>query len=139
MPTRPTHLYRGDSRKGVALPDPAAPTKIVAHILYLGGAGRPTPFISTSASRSAAEHFAGRDGRVWQTDEDLASSLGALHISAAELQSNLTGNGKGQCRWDDPFEVAQARAYVKQWQEHLLNWSQVDTSEIAKRVHNSFT
>jgi hypothetical protein len=37
-------LFRGDCAAGVSVPDPVAGTSVVDHILYLGGAGRPTRY-----------------------------------------------------------------------------------------------
>jgi hypothetical protein len=116
-------LYRGDHAQSVALPDPKASPKIVAHILYLGGMGRPTPFTSTSDSKQAAAHFARPRGKVWQTDEPTARGNGARYVSKKDLLHLLHGYGKGRAGWPNAIEVASARAFVLMWSEHLLDWS----------------
>jgi len=124
-------LFRGDSVAGVSVPNPGANTSLVAHILYLGGFGRLTCYTSTTDSRSVAGHFAGRQGRIWATDPGTATGCGAKHIPLAELRSLLRGFGKGKAKWNDPWEVAQARAYVEQWREHILDWKGATNIEAA--------
>jgi len=131
-------LYRGDNTEAVCVPDPTAGTGIVAHILYLDGPGRPTPFTSTTEDRDAAAHFAGRLGRVWNTDPPTAMAEGASHIPLNRLLSDLKGSGRGECRWTDPWEVAQARVYAERWREHLLDWRAVTPVDITARVKASF-
>lgn len=134
----PTELLRGDSADGVAVPDPEATTPIVAHVLYLGGPGRPTPFTSTTESRETARYFAGKDGRVWETSGPGAEIYGASHIDHDRLLRDLTGRGKGRCKHTNAWEVKQAKAYVVQWSEHLLDWTGIDRSEARDRVRAAF-
>lgn len=115
-------LYRGDDAKSVALPDPKSTRELVSHILFLGGAGRSTPWTSTTESKTTGTHFAGSRGRVWQTDVPTAQQNGARHVSQKDLLHLLKGYGKGKAKWPNAIEVAQARAYVLRWSEHLLDW-----------------
>lgn len=135
---RQPDLYRGDSAEGVSVPAPRSPTKIVAHILYLDGPGRSTPFTSTTESRAVASTFAGRMGAVWGTSPPIAEEQGAAHISLKRLLADLKSTGKGECAWTDPWEVAQARVFVERSSEHLLDWRQVDERVIAQRVRATF-
>ena len=115
-------LFRGDDAKSVALPDPRATRAVVSHILFLGGEGRATPWMSTTESKTTATHFAGPHGRVWTTDVPKAQHYGAKHVSKTDLLHLLKGYGKGKAKWGNAIEVAQARAYVLRWSEHLLDW-----------------
>ena len=115
-------LWRGDSAAGVSCPHPRADPSIVRHVLYLDGPGRETPYSSTTESWQSADHFAGKDGRVWTTRVPTAESEGVLHIDRRELLRLLRGNGRGDATWSSAYEVLQARRYVEQWQEHLLDF-----------------
>jgi hypothetical protein len=114
-------LLRGDSKAGVRVPTPNADDSIVRHILYLEGPGRETPYLSTSEKLEAAEFFA-QGGTIWIAFVKKANDHGIRHISNSDLLSNMKGNGKGKAKWDDAFEVMQARRYVEQWAEHLLDF-----------------
>jgi hypothetical protein len=131
-------LFRGDDKDAVAVPIPSAQTRIVEHILYLGGRGRPTPFSSTSQSEETAKHFAGSDGAIWTTKVDRARAEGAVHISHSRLLADLKGRGRGECGWTSAWEVATARGYVEQWQEHLLDWRPVRDEDAAGCVQRTF-
>jgi len=131
-------LFRGNGRNGVAVPDPGSKILIVEHILYLGGAGRSTPFTSTTESREIAQHFAGGRGRVWRTDPETATSQGALHVPKDQLLRDLRGFGRGRAKWTSAWEVAHARALVERSREHLLDWSRVPKASIAERVRGAF-
>jgi hypothetical protein len=131
-------LYRGDSKTGVGHPDPTAPLGIVEHVLYHGEIGRSTPFSSVSESKETAEHFAGRTGRIWRVARKAAVAQGAIHIPRSDLVQLLRGYGKGKAKWDDAFEVAQARAYVERWSEHLFDWAEVDPSSIPEAIRETF-
>jgi hypothetical protein len=111
---------------------------VVEHILFLGGAGRKTPFSSTTEVAGVAEYFAGSRGRVWQTDVKAASSAGAKHHPRKQLLQELRGFGKGKAKWHGAFEVAQAAAYVARWSEHLLDWAAVPAGMIGVRVRATF-
>jgi hypothetical protein len=132
----PQPLFRGDDAKAVASPDPSSNRAIVSHILYLDGIGRPTPFTSTSDSRDSAAHFAGPRGRVWETDAPKAIGLGARHLAKKDLLHLLKGYGKGRARWNNALEVAQARAYVLRWSEHLIDWK--GHASIASAIAEAF-
>jgi len=124
-------LFRGDDAAGVALPDPGASTTIVEHILFVGGAGRPTPYHSTSESEDAATHFAGKGGRVYRTSARRAENEGVGHVSRIELIGLLQGKGKGKAKSESAFLVMRARSLVEQWGEHLLDFSNVDPTTVA--------
>ncbi len=136
--TRDQELFRGDHRRGVAIPEPAADVSIVRHILYLDGAGRPTPYTSTTHDRAIARTFARPRGRVWETSVAQAQIHGASHIPHDELLQNLRGKGHGARFTGRPSEVAQARVYAERHGEHLLDWRTVRPSEIADRVRAVF-
>ncbi len=118
-------LFRGDCQEEVTRPVPAADRSIVRHVLYLDGAGRATPYVSTTESALVAERFAGKSGRVWETTVPKARSQGVDHRGRTELLSLLKGKGKGDCTWHSAFEVMNARRYVEEWQEHLLDFGSV--------------
>lgn len=115
-------LFRGDHKNSVAVPSPLSSRGIVSHVLYLDGIGRDTPFTSTTEDFPSAQIFAGKDGRVWVSTPATAASAGAGHVSKKELLHLLKGYGKGKAKWNNPLQVAQARAYVERWSEHLINW-----------------
>jgi len=47
----------------------------------------------------------------------------------------MKGNGKGKAKWPSSFEVMQARRYVEQWGEHLLDFRQIDdTAKVVKKI-----
>jgi hypothetical protein len=122
-------LYRGDSKTGVNIPNPTANDSIVRHIMFLEGPGRETPYLSTSENYEAANNFAA-GGIIWETYVKTARAEGVTHISRTELLSFMKGNGKGKAKWENAFEVMQARRYVEQWNEHLLDFRNVDKPEI---------
>lgn len=125
-------LYRGDRKSGVSIPNPTADSSIVRHILFLEGPGRETPYLSTSEDYEAANNFAD-GGVVWETYVKTARAEGVTHISRTELLSLMKGNGKGKAKWENAFEVMQARRYVEQWNEHLLDFREVDKPEATAR------
>ena len=119
-------LWRGDSDSGPARPSPQADPSIVRHILFLDGAGRETPYHSTSEDREVAAHFAGGpSGRVYQTTVQAAQAVDVRHISKIELIGLLQGTGHGAAGWMSAYEVMTARRYVEQWNEHLLNYAEL--------------
>jgi hypothetical protein len=107
---------------------------MVRHILYLGGAGRPTPYHSTSESREVAERFAEPKGRVFWTKAERIKAYKAMHVSRVELLGLLQGTGKGDARWHSAFEVMQARKYVEEWSEHLVGYAGFSDSASAARA-----
>lgn len=115
-------LFRGDRADGVGTPVPGANASIVRHILFLEGAGRETPYLSTTESTAVADRFAG-NGKVWQTHAPHAITNGVGHLSRTELVDLLVGKGKGRAKWRSAFEVMQARKYVEQHLEHLLDFA----------------
>jgi hypothetical protein len=129
-------LFGGDAKSGVSVPNSTADDSIVRHILYLEGPGRETPYLSTSEEIEVAEYFARGGGAVWSTSVRKAKEHGVRHISKSDLLSYMKGNGKGKAKWDDPFEVMQARRYVEQWAEHLLDFR--ETSDPQKIVSTIF-
>jgi hypothetical protein len=117
-------LFRGDAKDSVCVPNPDANDSIVRHIMYFEGPGRETPYLSTSENYELAENFA--NGAVWKTYVKRAKDRSVEHIGQTELLSLMKGNGKGKAKWPNPFEVMQARRYVEQWGEHLLDFRKVE-------------
>ena len=115
-------LYRGDGKDSVCVPNPKADDSIVRHIMYFEGPGRETPYLSTSEEYELAEEFS--NGSVWETFVKIAKKESVQHINRTELLSLMKGNGKA--KWPNAFEVMQARRYVEQWGEHLLDFRNVD-------------
>lgn len=118
-------LFRGDGKNSVCIPNPDADDSIVRHVMYLEGPGRETPYLSTSEEYELAETFS--NGTVWKTFVTVARKESVGHISRTELLSLMKGNGKGKAKWPNAFEVMQARRYVEQWGEHLLDFRDVDS------------
>ena len=127
-------LFRGDSAADVTVPTPGASKNLVRHILYLEGAGRESPYLSTSEDREAAAHFAGVNGTIWEVYVAKAQRMKVAHFSRKELLSLLKGRGKGRAEWRSAFEVAQARRYVEEWAEHLLDFSPIPSPEEVRGV-----
>ena len=126
-------LFRGDAKNAVRVPIPAADDSIVRHIMYLEGPGRETPYLSTSEVYEFAEKFS--TGAVWETSVALAKKESVGHISRTELLSLMKGNGRGKARWANAFEVMQARRYVEQWGEHLLDFRGIgNPAEKTKKI-----
>jgi hypothetical protein len=92
-------LFRGDASDAVAQPNPLADPSLIRHILYLGGYGRESPYLSASGEESAAARFASGGGRVWTTSGALAESLGAKHLSQRELEATLKASKTGRASW----------------------------------------
>jgi hypothetical protein len=114
-------LYRGDHKDAVSIPTPEADPSVIRHVLYLEGPGRKTRYLSTSERREVAERFA-QAGGVWRTSVNIAKADSVTHISNSELLGLMKGNGKGKAKWPDAFEVMQARRYVEEHSEHLLDF-----------------
>jgi len=128
-------LFRGDMKDQISEPKATADSSLVRHILYLEGPGRETPYLSCSEVEEIAEKFAGKHGAVWKTHVKTAESLGVGHISKTELLVLLKGKGKGKAQWNSAFEVMQARRYVEQTCEHLLDFDDLpDAGAIAQKV-----
>lgn len=126
-------LFRGDARNAVCVPNPDADDSIVRHVMYLEGPGRETPYLSTSEEYELAEMFS--NGAVWETFVAVARKESVGHISRTELLSLMRGNRKGKAKWPNAFEVMQARRYVEQWGEHLLDFREVDNpAETTKKI-----
>jgi len=98
---------------------------MVRHVMYFEGPGRETPYLSTTELRDVAERFA-QQGGVWSTSVPNASASGVTHISNSDLLGLMKGNGKGAAKWSDAYEVMQARRYVEEHGEHLLDFRKVD-------------
>ena len=123
-------LWRGDAAVSLTRPTPTANKSLVRHILYLDGAGRPSPYHSTSEEQAVAQRFAGRDGHIYSTSVRKVREAGVAHISRIQLLGLLKGKGKGEGKWHSAFEVMQARKYVELWQEHLLDYSGIAVPDI---------
>ncbi|RWR51306.1 hypothetical protein EOW65_03830 [Sinirhodobacter ferrireducens] len=118
-------LFRGDHKDSLCVPVPSADDSIVRHVMYLEGPGRETPYLSTTEQREVAERFA-QQGGVWSTSVSNASAEGVTHISKSDLLGLMRGQGKGDAKWPDAYEVMQARRYVEEHGEHLLDFRKVD-------------
>lgn len=118
-------LFRGDHKDSVCVPVPSADDSIVRHIMYFEGSGRETPYLSTTERRDVALRF-GQPGGVWSTSVAIAAANGAAHISNSDLLGLMKGNGKGKALWPDAYEVMQARRYVEEHGEHLLDFRDVE-------------
>lgn len=126
-------LFRGDSKEKVCVPNPHADDSIVRHVMYFEGPSRETPYLSTSEDYELAANFS--NGAVWETMVKVAKEASVGHIGRTELLSLMKGNGKGKAKWPNPFEVMQARRYVEQWGEHLLDFREVENpAETTKKV-----
>ena len=126
-------LFRGDGKGAVSVPNPKADDSIVRHIMFFEGPGRETPYLSTSEEYDIAEKFS--SGAVWETFVKIAKRESVLHISRTELLSLMKGKGKGKAEWPSAFEVMQARRYVEQWGEHLLDFRTVeDPSDVTRKI-----
>lgn len=123
-------LFSGDAEAAVSVPTPDANAAIVRHILYLEGPGRESPYLSVSEARDLAARFA-QDRGLWKTFVKHAAVRDIGHISNKELLQLLKGAGKGMASWDDGYEVMQARRYVEQWSEHLLDFRRVADPALA--------
>jgi len=116
-------LFRGDGASAVTRPTPTGDSSVVRHILFLGGSGRETPYLSTTERRSVAEHFAGRHrGAVWKTNVNDWPGRAVKHFSRSDLSLMLRGKGKGLATWSSAWEVARARVLAEQWAEHLADF-----------------
>jgi hypothetical protein len=101
--------------------------------MYFEGPGRESPYLSTSEEYDLAENFS--NGAVWQTLVKIAEAESVAHISRTELLSMMKGNGKGLAKWPNAFEVMQARRYVEQWGEHLLDFREIgNPAAITKKI-----
>lgn len=126
-------LFRGCDDGGPGLPVPQADPSVVRHILYLDGPGRPTPYVSVTEHRETAARFG--HGSTWVTSAPTAAGEGFRHLSRKELMDWLKGTGKGPAAWPSAYEVAQARRYVEEHTEHLLDSEPIG----AQRVEASMT
>ncbi len=131
-------LFRGDSPDGLAIPTPSSTCSIVEHVLYLGGTGRSTPYHSATENEEIASHFAGKDGRVYRTTVRAAEARAVHHIGQVELLGLLRGKGKGRAKWKSALEVMQARRYVEQWAEHLLDFRDVAANSVKTVVQELY-
>jgi len=116
-------LLRGDDRKSPASPVPDADRSLVRHILYLGGKGRESPYLSFTEDEMVARRFAGKDGKIYSTTVKKLKTNEVAHISRRELVQLLRGKGKGRAAWQSAYEVMQARRYVEEHAEHLGDFS----------------
>ena len=117
-------LYRGDHKDTVSLPTSDANESVVRHVLYLEGPGRASPYLSTSERQETAKRFAQKGG-VWETLVARVKAEGVGHISRLELLGMLKGKGKGKAAWPSAFEIMQARRYVEEHGEHLLDFRNI--------------
>ena len=127
-------LFRGDDRAAVRLPHPTAAGQIVRHVLQLDGTGTESPYLSTTEAEQAAAFFAGPRGRVWQTAAPKCEASAVQHRPRKELLQLLRGTGYGDAGWPSAAEVLRAKAFVEQWQEHLLDFRTQPTDDAALRA-----
>lgn len=133
-------LFRGDQAGGVRPPTHGADKSIVRHILYLEGPGRDTPYLSCTESESIAGRFAGSAGKVYKTTLPVLNATNVKHRSRKELLDLLKGEGKGDAKWHDAFEIATARKYVEEHNEHLCDFSDhPDQATISAAARNAFS
>jgi len=113
---------------------------LIRHILYIGGYGRESPYLSTSSEESSAARFAS-GGRVWKTSGELAERLGAKHLSQSDLQAILKSSTKGRARWNNAWQRLQARKYVELYAEHLIDFIPFKAAgtPVKSVVHKMFT
>lgn len=116
-------LYRGDIRDAPSTPSPRADRSVVRHVLYLGGAGRESPYLSLTEDEIVALRFAGNDGKVYSTHVKILKDRDVGHIPRRELLQLLRGTGKGRACWSSAWEVQRARQYVEENAEHLADFS----------------
>jgi len=133
-------LFRGDGSDAVSVPNPAADPSLIRHILYIGGYGRESPYLSTSSEESSAARFAA-GGRVWKTSGELAERLGAKHLSQSDLQTILKSATKGRARWNNAWQRLQARKYIELHAEHLIDFIPFKAAgtPVKSVVHKMFT
>lgn len=125
-------LLRGDASGGIESPAPKADRSIVRHVLYLGGAGRESPYLSTTEDAATARRFAGPRGTVYRSHVPAWRADGVKHRSRRELLQLLRGKGKGDASWSNAFEVMQARRYVEEHAEHLADFTEHAEAASAK-------
>ena len=130
-------LLRGDAVDEVALPNPTATASLVDHILYLGGRGRQTRYLSLTEALPTAEHFAG-DGAVWETTVSRLAASGAAHRSRKELLGLLKPPGKGPATKHTAYELMLAKGYVERWSEHLADFGPVPLDQLPSAVKAAF-
>jgi hypothetical protein len=132
-------LFRGDAADGLTVPEPDAGLSVVDHVLFIGGAGRETQYHSTTEVEDAARHFAASDGKVYKTSAPQAEAAGVVHISQTELKSLLRGKGHGKAKGSTALLVMQARRYVEQWAEHLLDFAELSSTDVAQVVKDIYS
>jgi hypothetical protein len=111
------HLYRGNDDEVAGRPDPAADRNLVRHVLYLGGRGRATPYLSITADRDEAAFF----GLVWQTSSAALASSGTKHLQNDALIAALKRN-KGRSRWPSTKDRLRAAKYAEEHGEELADF-----------------
>jgi len=104
--------------------------------LYLGGAGRESPYLSLTEDEDVAKRFAGKEGKVYESSARLLKQHEVGHITRQELTQWLKGTGKGRAQWPNVFDVLRARQYVEENAEHLADFSDLDsrTSEELRAI-----
>lgn len=131
-------LFRGDEADRISTPTPSADPSLVRHILYLGGKGRPTPYLSVTESLDTARSFAGSRGAVYETACPQWADIDVKHRSRKELCELLVGRGKGDGQWPSALEVMQARRYVEEHTEHLADFRTIASEKSARVAQQIF-
>jgi len=118
--------YRGNDDEVAGRPAPKADSNLVRHVLYLGGRGRATPYLSITADRDEAATF----GALWKTSSAALRSSGAKHLPNDALIAALTSN-KGRARWPSTKDRLRAAKYAEEHGEELADFSAFDDESTA--------
>lgn len=110
-------LYRGNDDEVAGRPDPRANDNLVRHVLYLGGRGRASPYLSATADRNEAAEF----GPTWETTSAAVQASGARHLPNDALIAALKRN-RGRARWPSTRDRQRALKYAEQHGEQLVDY-----------------
>ena len=115
-------------------PEPKADTNLVRHVLYLGGLGRATLYLSLTTDREEAAIF----GTLWETDATDLLASGAKHLPIDALLAALQNN-KGRARWRSTKDRQRAFKYAEQHREELADYGPFpDASRALGAVKSAF-
>jgi hypothetical protein len=114
---REPQVYRGNSDDVAGRPEPSADSNLVRHVLYLGGPGRSSPYLSLTADRATAVDF----GTLWESSVAALNSAGARHLPTEALITALKRN-QGRSKWPSARDRQRALKYVEQHGEELADY-----------------